>query len=102
MSLRLQVVFSESLSPGLGRNNAVSPMNVAIEDFLKEHKTLNVNMNTESQVATSGQHFDGSTLDVMVIRLHSVHCTLAYTVALHTGIYSGTAHCHIQLHCTLA
>ena len=43
-----QVVFSESLSPGQGRNNAVSPMNVGIEDFLKEHKTLNVNMNTES------------------------------------------------------
>ncbi len=27
------------------RNNAVSPLNVGIEDFLKEHKTLNVNMN---------------------------------------------------------
>ena len=64
------MVFSESLSPGQGRNNAVSPMNVGIEDFLKEHKTLNVNMNMESQVATSGigQHLNGSSLDVMVIQ----------------------------------
>ena len=45
-------------------------MNVGIEDFLKEHKTLNVNMNMESQVATSGigQHLNGSSLDVMVIQ----------------------------------
>lgn len=44
-----QVVFCEnSVSLNCGeesRNNAVSPMNVGIEDFLKEHKTLNVNMN---------------------------------------------------------
>ena len=43
-----QVVFSEASLVVNGeetRNNAVSPMNVGIEDFLKEHKTLNVNMN---------------------------------------------------------
>jgi hypothetical protein len=37
-----------------GRNNAVSPPRVAIEDFLKENKTLNVNMNiTETQAGCS-------------------------------------------------
>ena len=49
MLKKKQVVFSESVSPGTTRNNAVSPMNVGIEDFLKEHKTSNVNMNTETQ-----------------------------------------------------
>jgi len=49
MLRKKQVVFSESVSPGTTRNNAVSPMNVGIEDFLKEHKTSNVNMNSETQ-----------------------------------------------------
>ena len=35
------------------RNNAVSPINVGIEDFLKEHKTLNVNMNITDSASTS-------------------------------------------------
>ena len=48
MLTAVQVVFSESLSPGQGRNNAVSLMNVGIEDFLKEHKTSNGNINTDA------------------------------------------------------
>ena len=35
------------------RNNAVSPINVGIKDFLKEHKTLNVNMNATDSASTS-------------------------------------------------
>eukprot|EP00090_Calanus_glacialis_P016194 TRINITY_DN25418_c0_g1_i1.p1 TRINITY_DN25418_c0_g1~~TRINITY_DN25418_c0_g1_i1.p1 ORF type:complete len:1021 (+),score=440.40 TRINITY_DN25418_c0_g1_i1:398-3064(+) len=56
-----QVVFSDTVGGGLGvqeRNNAVSPMNVGIEDFYKEHKTLNVNMNNESQAMNNKINFD--------------------------------------------
>ena len=55
---------SQSGSDEPRSNNAISPppamlmtMNVAIEDFLKEHKTLNVNMNVvreEGQAAGDG------------------------------------------------
>ena len=48
---RKQVVFSESLSPGQARNNAVSPITLA--DILKESKTSNVNMSVEGE-ATDG------------------------------------------------
>merc|ERR1719331_737510 len=58
MLKKKQVVFSESVSPGTTRNNAVSPMNVGIEDFLKEHKTSNVNMNTETQAINNKINFD--------------------------------------------
>jgi len=56
-----QVVFSDTVGAGLGvqeRNNEVSPMNVGIEDFYKEHKTLNVNMNNESQAMNNKINFD--------------------------------------------
>jgi len=56
-----QVVFSDTVGGGLGvqeRNNAVSPMNVGIEDFYKEHKTLNVNMNNESHAMNNKINFD--------------------------------------------
>ena len=56
-----QVVFSDTVGGGLGvqeRNNEVSPMNVGIEDFYKEHKTLNVNMNNESQAMNNKINFD--------------------------------------------
>ena len=41
-----------------GKNNAFSQMNVDIEDFYKEHKTLNVNMNNESQALNNKINFD--------------------------------------------
>jgi len=56
-----QVVFSDTIGGGLGtheRNNAVSPMNVGIEDFYKEHKTLNVNMNNENHAMNNKINFD--------------------------------------------
>jgi len=56
-----QVVFSDTVSGNFGlseRNNAVSPMNVGIEDFYKEHKTLNVNMNNESTAMNNKINFD--------------------------------------------
>ena len=54
----VQVVFSDTVvsTSGLAapaeRNNAVSPINVGIEDFYKEHKTLNVNMNRNSETSS--------------------------------------------------
>ena len=56
------VVFSDTVnSLGLQeRNNAVSPrnVNVGIEDFYKEHKTLNVNMNNENTAMNNKLSFD--------------------------------------------
>ena len=56
------VVFSDTVnSLGLQeRNNAVSPMNVnvSMEDFYKEHKTLNVNMNNDSTAMNNKISFD--------------------------------------------
>ena len=56
------VVFSDTVnSLGLQeRNNAVSPMNVnvSMEDFYKEHKTLNVNMNNENTAMNNKISFD--------------------------------------------
>ena len=56
------VVFSDTVnSLGLQeRNNAVSPrnVNVGIEDFYKEHKTLNVNMNNENTAMNNKISFD--------------------------------------------
>ena len=40
------------------KNNAFSQMNVEIEDFYKEHKTLNVNMNNQSQALNNKINFD--------------------------------------------
>ena len=44
------VVFSDTVNSIASQNNAFSQMNVDIEDFYKEHKTLNVNMNNEYEV----------------------------------------------------
>ena len=56
------------------RNNAVSPMNVGIEDFLKEHKTLNVNMNiTDSAEGNSMNNkinFDRSVVIFPIIKIN--------------------------------
>ena len=50
--------FLFSKFPSIGKNNAFNQMNVDIEDFYKEHKTLNVNMNNESPAMNNKINFD--------------------------------------------
>ena len=52
------VVFSDTVNSIASQNNAFSQMNVDIEDFYKEHKTLNVNMNNESPAMNNKINFD--------------------------------------------
>jgi len=54
------VVFSDTVNSFASseKNNAFNQMNVDIEDFYKEHKTLNVNMNNEAPAMNNKINFD--------------------------------------------